>query len=115
MKRPQVTRRVARHTTAALAMTAFLATLAGCAADPALSPHEKMPSAQEVADKLHLSAGDTGATAPTASGANAWWTVYKDPELSHWIELGLRESPDLRVAARKASACCRRAPANRPR
>ncbi len=90
--------RVARRRVPALAIAALLVNLAGCAADPALAPHEKMPSAKDVADKLHLSGGGAGRAPMAAAGSNAWWTVYNDPELTRWIELGLRESPDLRVA-----------------
>lgn len=99
MKPQQHTRRPAGHRTPTLALATALLMLSGCAADPALAPHEKMPSAEDLAGKLHLSATGTG-TAPTAaSGSNAWWTVYNDPELTRWIALGLRESPDLRVAS----------------
>jgi NodT family efflux transporter outer membrane factor (OMF) lipoprotein len=81
--------RIARKTLAALAA----ALLAACAADPALAPHEKMPTSEEAAAKLGLRAAD-GAAALSAS----WWTAYNDPELTRWVELGLADSPTLRQA-----------------
>jgi len=73
--------------------------LAGCAADPSLGPHEKMPTARELGQSLHLAGGEAGTSAPDAFGDKAWWAVYHDPELTAWIERGLRDSPDLRIAS----------------
>jgi NodT family efflux transporter outer membrane factor (OMF) lipoprotein len=105
MNRLPPTKRAAARASRVLALTITLATLLGCAADPALGPHEKMPTSKEVADKLHLAPGETGSAPTAAAGEGAWWTVYRDPELNRWMELGLRDSPDLRVAsARLADA-----------
>jgi NodT family efflux transporter outer membrane factor (OMF) lipoprotein len=93
---PDRTARVGR----ALALGLAAAALLGCAADPALAPHEKMPAPADVAAKLHLMPADTAA-APNS----AWWSSYHDAELARWIELGQRDSPDLRIAsARLADA-----------
>ncbi len=93
---PPATRRHAR----ALLAAGATVVLAACAADPALRPQESMPSATDLAGRLHLAAM---VPAPTAGAP--WWTGYRDPELTRWITLGLRDSPDLRAAgARVASA-----------
>jgi NodT family efflux transporter outer membrane factor (OMF) lipoprotein len=64
-----------------------------------------MPTAQDAAGRLHLDAGAAGGAPLAAAGENAWWTVYRDPELTRWIELGMHDSPDLRAAgARLAQA-----------
>jgi len=90
----------ARRGAAALALGVALAALGGCAADPALGPHEKMPAPADIASRLHLAAAD-----PSAGPELAWWTAYHDADLARWIELGLRDSPDLRIAnARLADA-----------
>lgn len=69
------------------------AVLGGCASDPALAPHEKMPTQQEAAARLQLGA----TTAPPIAGD--WWAAFDDPQLTHWIELGLADSPSLHEAA----------------
>jgi len=81
-----------------LVVSSALGLLAGCAADPALGPHEKMPKAEELAGRLHLANDAAGATPREPRGDKAWWTAYHDPELAGWIERGLRDSPDLRIA-----------------
>jgi NodT family efflux transporter outer membrane factor (OMF) lipoprotein len=72
------------------------AVLGGCAADRAIAPQETMPSPQALAAKLQLAPPAAGAAASQI--ATDWWTAFNDPELTHWIELGLADSPDLRVA-----------------
>ena len=83
-----------------LALAGTGALLAACAADPALGPHEQLPSAADAAQRLHLQAD---ASAPAAVSAS-WWTSYQDPQLNRWIERGLHDSPDLRQAAARLAA-----------
>ena len=79
-----------------------LTVLAGCASDPSLAPHEKMPTAQETIDKLQLRAAEIETAAQPST---TWWTAYNDPELTRWINAGLADSPTLREAdARLAQA-----------
>jgi len=79
------------------------AVLGGCAADRAIGPQQQMPSAQALGARLQLAPPPAGAT-PLQVSAD-WWTAFNDPELTRWIELGLADSPDLRVAqARLAQA-----------
>ncbi len=87
----------------ALAVAASAALLGACAADPALAPRETMPGAAAVADRLHLSA-------PVPLPASPWWAGYHDPELTRWIELGLRDSP---ICAPPAHAWPARRPTSR--
>jgi NodT family efflux transporter outer membrane factor (OMF) lipoprotein len=85
-----------------LTALAALWLLLGCSADPSLVPSEKMPSPQDLAQKLHLE----GAAARAADApAGPWWAAYHDAELDRWIDLAQRDSPDLRMAsARLADA-----------
>lgn len=79
----------------ALAIAAATVVLCGCASDPSLAPHEKMPASQELAAKLALQPAEPElASQPSMT----WWTAYKDPELARWIETGLSDSPTLREA-----------------
>ncbi len=84
----------------ALGMAAVLA--AACASDAGIGPHEKMPTAREAAEKVQLSSPPEPEQAlPPVT----WWTAYRDPELTRWIELGLADNPGLREAdARLARA-----------
>jgi NodT family efflux transporter outer membrane factor (OMF) lipoprotein len=75
-----------------------LAVLAGCAADPALSPHETLPSQQDLVQRFNLET----AHAPALPSAT-WWTVYQDPELDRWIERGLADNPGMHEAAARAT------------
>ena len=69
--------------------------LGGCASDPSLAPHEKMPTTQELAAKLALQPTE----APSASQpSTTWWTAYNDPELTRWVEAGLADSPTVHEA-----------------
>ena len=81
-----------------LTLTGALCILVGCAADPSLGPQEKLPTAQDLASRLHLAANPAESAPHDAFGDKAWWTVYHDAELTAWIERGLRDSPDLRIA-----------------
>lgn len=87
-------RRPARLLTVGLA--ALLA-LCACAGDPALGPHEVMPSQQTLAGQLKLAA--PAAAQPSAT----WWTTYQDPELTGWIEKALADSPSLHEAAARVA------------
>jgi NodT family efflux transporter outer membrane factor (OMF) lipoprotein len=81
------------------ALAAVLA-LAGCAADPGLAPKDTMPSAEALAGRLQLAPAGAE-TAPLPS--TTWWTAYQDPELTRWIELGLKDSPNLKEAAARVA------------
>ncbi|HXY21581.1 MAG TPA: hypothetical protein VEI29_02780, partial [Burkholderiaceae bacterium] len=79
----------------ALALAIAVAVLSGCASDPSLAPHEKMPTSQELATKLALQPPEPElASQPSTT----WWTAYNDPELTHWVQTGLMDSPTLREA-----------------
>lgn len=83
-----------------LVFTLGLGLLSGCASDPALAPHEKMPTQQETAVKLQLQATEPElALQPSTS----WWTTYNDAELARWIDAGLANSPTLREASARLS------------
>lgn len=74
--------------------------LAGCATPGSIAPQETLPSAQEVATRLQLVALDAGsATTPAAD----WWTAYQDPELTHWIRLGLSANTTIKEAAARVA------------
>jgi len=103
---PTVQRRWAAQTgLCALALAAAVVLLVGCASNASIAPHEKMPTAQELAAKLDLQAPDP-ASGPAASQPSAsWWTAYHDATLTHWVDIGLADSPGLREAgARLARA-----------
>ena len=77
-------------------LAAGLFVLGGCASDPSLGPREKMPTEQDAAAALQLQAPDPAlASQPTTE----WWSAYNDPELAHWIDAGLADSPTLRQAS----------------
>jgi len=79
-----------------LAAMAALLALAGCAADRAIGPQEKLPAQDEQAKRLQLG------TAPDPVAAQ-WWKAYQDAELDRWIRLGLADSPSLHEAAARAA------------
>jgi len=77
-----------------LAITAIV--LGGCASDPSLLPQEKMPTSQELANKLAL---QPVAPELASQPSTTWWTAYNDPQLTRWIGAGLADSPTLREAS----------------
>jgi NodT family efflux transporter outer membrane factor (OMF) lipoprotein len=54
-----------------------------------------MPTSQELATKLALQPPEPElASQPSTT----WWNAYNDPELTHWVQTGLTDSPTLREA-----------------
>lgn len=90
------------------ALLAALLVVGGCASTHAIAPKETLPTAATVAKRLDLR------PTPAASLPSArWWTRYGDAQLTHWIDLGLADSPDLHMAqARLARARAEIASAN---
>jgi len=84
--------RIGKHA-CTLALAAVV--VGGCASDPSLLPHEKMPTSQETAAKLALQPPEPEVASQPST---TWWTAYNDPELTRWVEAGLADSPTLREA-----------------
>ena len=67
--------------------------LSGCAAIPDLGQEPAIRSAQSVDARQSL-------TAPEAVWpADDWWVAYGDPQLTVIIEEGLKNAPDMAIAA----------------
>ena len=97
--------RMAFSSRAMLATTVAML-LSGCAAVPDLGPEPAIRSAQSVEAQQSLSAPQA------AWPADDWWTAYGDPQLTALIEEGLRNAPDMAIAAarfRQAQAMAQQA------
>lgn len=80
--------------------------LASCAAVPKLGPEPEIRSAQSVDARQSLAAPEA------AWPADDWWNAYGDPQLSALIEEGLKNAPDMAIAAarfRQAQAVAQQA------
>lgn len=80
--------------------------LSGCAAVPDLGTAPEPRSAASVAASASLAAPDA------AWPDDQWWTAYGDPQLTALIEEGLRNAPDMAIAAarfRQAQAVAQQA------
>ncbi|MGC4251770.1 MAG: efflux transporter outer membrane subunit [Sphingobium sp.] len=89
-----------------MAATAVLMALSACAAVPDLGKKPEIRAAQSVAATRSLSAD------ARAWPGEGWWTAYGDPQLTALIEEGLRNAPDMAVAAarfRQAQAMAQQA------
>jgi NodT family efflux transporter outer membrane factor (OMF) lipoprotein len=85
-----------RKTTFLLSTAALSAALSGCAPDLGPRPEPQAPVAYEAAKSL---------AAPDAAWPeDAWWKAYGDPELDRLIAVALQDSPDLKMAAARATA-----------
>lgn len=73
------------------ATTALL--MAGCAAIPDLGPQP------EIRDASSIAASQSLAAEQTVWPAQDWWTAYGDQQLTTLIEEGLRNAPDMAIAA----------------
>lgn len=67
--------------------------LAGCASIPDLGPQPQLRTAETVSATASLPSGQ--GEWPT----DGWWQAYGDPQLDALIEEGLRNSPDMAMAA----------------
>lgn len=75
-------------------MTAMaIALLSGCASVPDLGAKPEVRTSQSIAAQQSLAA------APSAWPGEGWWTAYGDPQLTTLIEEGLRNAPDMAIAA----------------
>lgn len=104
-----------RALAAPLALAASLA-LAGCALPGQPAGRTAGADPAQAATRLHLGSSPDGVTVTaeqrqeTAPVSRDWWTSFHDPELAHWIELGLANHPSLAQAqarARQADALVR--------
>ncbi|HAF41566.1 MAG TPA: multidrug transporter [Sphingobium sp.] len=80
--------------------------LAACAAVPDLGPKPVVRAPESVAAQQSLAASDA------AWPRDDWWTAYGDPQLTALIEEGLRNAPDMAIAAarfRQAQAMAQQA------
>lgn len=78
-----------------IALLVLLAALGGCA----VGPDYKRP-AVDVPGAYRRAASDTNAPSAAASFADlGWWQVFKDPQLSAYIEEALTNSWDIKIAA----------------
>ncbi|MCI4591541.1 efflux transporter outer membrane subunit [Sphingobium sp. BYY-5] len=80
--------------------------LSACAAIPNLGPKPAIRAPESVAAQQSLAAPDA------AWPDEGWWTAYGDPQLTALIEEGLRNAPDMAVAAarfRQAQAMAQQA------
>tara|TARA_R110000787_G_scaffold47085_20_gene114162 strand:+ start:18494 stop:20008 length:1515 start_codon:yes stop_codon:yes gene_type:complete len=76
-----------------LLLAATLSLLAGCAAVPDLGAKPEIRAAETIAAQASLAAPQ--AAWPAAD----WWRAYGDPQLTALIEEGLRNAPDMAIAA----------------
>ena len=73
------------------------ALLSGCAAIPDLGPQPTVRAPQGVEAQRSLAAQ------PAAWPGDGWWTAYGDPQLTALIEEGLRNAPDMNIAAARVA------------
>src|ERR1700744_6622705 len=83
----------------ALAATALLTTLAGCAfAPPANPPAPPSPAHYAVQTTPTQTAAAVGLAQHFSLGARAlpeWWRLYGNDSLNAWVDEGLRNNPSL--------------------
>jgi NodT family efflux transporter outer membrane factor (OMF) lipoprotein len=90
---------VVRVAAARILLILGAASLGACVSTAGIAPSEKLPTKDETAAKLQLSA--TTASSPLPS--ETWWSVYNDQELNRWIETGLAQNPTLKEASARLS------------
>lgn len=91
----------------ALLATTSAMLLSACAAIPNLGPKPVIRAPESVAAQQSL-----GAAEDAAWPGGGWWSAYGDPQLSALIEEGLRNAPDMAIAAarfRQAQAMAQQA------
>jgi NodT family efflux transporter outer membrane factor (OMF) lipoprotein len=85
-----------RRGTTILACLAAASVASGCAPDLGPRPVIQPPAAYETAKSF--------AAAQTAWPEEAWWKAYNDPQLDTLIDVALKDSPDLKMAAARVRA-----------
>lgn len=76
-----------------LVLATMMSLLAGCAAVPDLGTKPEIRAADMIAAQQSLAAPQA------AWPATDWWRAYGDPQLTALIEEGLRNAPDMAIAA----------------
>ena len=86
-----------------LSVLVFTLALGGCISTQGIAPHGETLDADSLATDTAIADAAKDAHWPTAQ----WWQAFGDPQLNHWIDLAVQDSPTMAMAAarvRQASA-----------
>ena len=78
-----------------LSVWALSLAISGCIGTGGIAPQGKTLTANALATDKAIQSAAQDAHWPTAQ----WWQAYGDPQLNHWIDLAVQDSPSLAMAA----------------